>query len=98
MLYYDGIHVSEGIGVNKTSAFKECITCINWYFIDKIFTFQTTVCNNCQDVLIMFVDINSIAILNIYDIDYRCIIVGITKSEAIVLLRNADFSEKTGSF
>ena len=47
--------------------------------------------------MIMSVDINSIVILNIHGVDTRYIIVGITKSEAIHLLRNADFSEKHGS-
>ena len=37
---------------------------------------------------------NSIAVLNIHGVDYRCIIAKITKSEAINLLRNADFSKK----
>ena len=27
MLYYEKIEVAEGIDVNKTSAFKECIIC-----------------------------------------------------------------------
>ena len=43
----------------------------------------------------MSIDINSTAILNIRSVNYCCIINGITKSEAISLLRNADFSEKT---
>ena len=45
-------------------------------------------------VFMMSLDVSSIAILNIHGIDYRCIIVGITKSEAIKLLRNADICEK----
>ena len=32
MLYFDGIHVSEGIDVNKTSASKQCDICLYWYF------------------------------------------------------------------
>ena len=34
----------------------------------------------------MFIDINIIAILNIYGVDYGCIIIGINKSETINLL------------
>ena len=37
MLYYDGINVSEGIDVNKTSKSKECDICHYWYFLDKGF-------------------------------------------------------------
>ena len=39
MLYYDRIDVSEGIGVNKTSASKECDICHYWYFLDREFKF-----------------------------------------------------------
>ena len=37
MLYYDGINVSEGIDVDKTSKSKECDICHYWYFLDKGF-------------------------------------------------------------
>ena len=65
---------------------------------DKVFRFQPAACNGCRDVLIMSIDLNIITILNIDGVDYRCIIAGISKSEAINLLRNADLSEKSGSF
>ena len=39
MLYYDRIDVSEGIGVNKTGASKECDICRYWYFLDREFKF-----------------------------------------------------------
>ena len=35
MLYYDRIHISEGIDVNKTSASKDCVICHYWYFLYK---------------------------------------------------------------
>ena len=66
--------------------------------VDKVFKFQPAACNGCHDVLIMSIDFNIITILNIDGIDYRCIIAGISKSEAINLLRNAYLSEKSGSF
>ena len=34
MLQYERIDVSEGIGVNKTSASKECEVCHYWFFKD----------------------------------------------------------------
>ena len=42
----------------------------------------------------MSLGINSIVTLNIQGIDYRCIIVGISKSEAMNLLKNVDLSKK----
>ena len=40
----------------------------------------------------MSVNLNNIAILNIYGVDYGCIINGTEKSEAINLLKNIDLS------
>lgn len=47
-------------------------------------------------VLMICIDINSIIILNIHGIDYCCIINGISKSEGINLVKNADLKEKGG--
>ena len=82
ILYYDRINVSEGIDHNMSSASKECIICYYLYFLNKGLD-QATVCNRCQDVPVMPIEINCIVILNTHDIDYRCIIVGIRKAEAI---------------
>ena len=65
MLYYDRTEVSEGIGVNKISALKECDICHYWYFLDYSFTFRPNVCNNFHDLLIMFVNLSDITVLNI---------------------------------
>ena len=56
------------------------------------FKFQTYVCNGCHDLLMMYTDLNHIAILNINGIDYYYIISGINKSEAVNLLQNADLT------
>ena len=53
------------------------------------------VCNACRDLFMMFINLNGISILNILDIDYCCIISGISKSEALNLLQNADLNEKS---
>ena len=45
MLHFDKIDVSEGIGVYKTSASKECDIGHYWYFLNKRFRFQPYVCN-----------------------------------------------------
>ena len=94
MLYYDRIDVSEGIDINKTSASKESNICHYWYFLNKRFKFQTYVCNRCHDLLMMSTKLNNIAVLKIKNAEYRCIITGISKSEAITLLQNIDLTEK----
>ena len=65
--------------------------------LDKEFRFPPTACNGCHDVLTMSVGMKNITILDVYGVDYRCIIDGTGKSEAIKLSRNADFSEKSES-
>ena len=81
MLYYNRIDVFEGIHVNKTSASKKCDICRYWYFLDKGFTFQSNVCNWCHDLLMISINLNDIAILNINCADYHCNIFGISKKE-----------------
>ena len=98
MLYYDRIDVSKGIDINKTSESKECDVCHYWYFLDKSSKFQPYVCNDCYDLLIMFINLDNIAILNIHGVDYHCNINGISKGEAINLLQNANLTEKVGHY
>ena len=90
MLRYDRIDVSEGIDVNKTSESKECDIHHYRYFLNKVFKFQPNVCNGCYDLLMMSMNLSDIAILNIKDSNYRCIISGISKSEALNLKQNTD--------
>ena len=95
MLYYDRIDVSEGIDVHKTSASKELDICHYWYFLNYSFKFQSNICNICRDLLMMFMNLNDVAILNIKGSDYRCIISLISKNEAINVMQNADLTEKS---
>ena len=59
-----------------------------------MFKFQSTICNGCDNAIMMSFDITNIAILNIYSADYCCIGFGISKSEAINLLKNTYLSKK----
>ena len=95
MLYFDRIDFSELINVNDTNASKNCDICHCWVFLDKGFEFQPSVLNRCHDVLMMPINLNYIAILNICGVDYHCFINGI--SEVINVLQNANLSEKSGT-
>ena len=88
MLCYDRIDV------NKTSKSKECNICHYWYFLNKGFKFQPSVCNGYHDLLMMSLNLSNIAILNIKGADYRCIISAASKSEAINLMKNNDLTKK----
>lgn len=65
-------------------------------FFEKGFRLQLSVFNDCHDVLMMSFGISSVDILNIYGIDYYCIIFGISNQEIINLLKIFDLSEKDG--
>ena len=91
MLCYDRTDVSEGIDVNKTSESKERDIYHYWYFLNKGFKFQSHICNRCPDLLMMSMNLKKIK-----NADYHCINSGISKSEAITLLRNIDLTEKSG--
>ena len=70
ILYYDRSNdVSEAIDVIKTSESKECDICHYCYFLDKGFKFQPDVCNGCHDVLMMSMNLNNTAILNVHGVD-----------------------------
>lgn len=61
-------------------------------FFVKGFNFQSSVFNGCHDVLMLIsIDTNSVAILNIYSVAISDIIVGISKSEATNLLKKMLF-------
>ena len=96
MPYYDRIDASEGIYVNKTSESKECNFRHYYCFLNKRLKFQPHVCNGCYDLLMMFMKLSDIAILNIKSADHRCIISGISKSEAINLMQDMGLNEKSG--
>ena len=43
-------------------------------------------------------NLNDITILNIKSADYRCVISGISKSEAINLMQNTDLTKKVETY
>ena len=88
MLQYKKLDVSEEIDNNKTSASKECMLCHYWYFKDVGFRSEPHVCNKCHDVLITAYDLKNIAILKVKGVDFRCILRGISRDEAVNSLNN----------
>ena len=74
---------------------QEFDICQYWYFLNKGIKLQPYVCNRCHDVLMMSMNLSNIAVLNINNVDYCCIINGISKIEAINLLKYADLAEES---
>ena len=65
----------------------------HYCFFNHGFKFQDSVCNGCHDLTMLSVNINDIAIITVKNVDYRCIIHNINKSEAINLLQNSLLEE-----
>ena len=89
MLQYKKIDVSEGIDVNNTSAPKRCELCHYWYFKDFGFKFEEHVCNGCHDLLTMAHSLKNIAILTAKGATFRCLLMDISKNEALKKLNNS---------
>ena len=88
-LQFEKIDVSEGIDVNETSAPKECELCHYWFFKDIEFKFEEHVCNRCHDLLTMAYSLKNIGILSAKGATFRCLLMGISKNEALKKLNNS---------
>ena len=86
MLYYDRIDISEGIDLTKSNRSKECMIFLYWFF-NHGFKFQDYVNNGCHALTMLSVNISDIAIMTVKNVDYRCIVHNIRKSEATNLLK-----------
>ena len=56
--------------------------------------FQDAVCNGCHDLTILCLNLGDIAVISVKNVDYRCIIHNISKSEAINLLENSVLEDR----
>ena len=78
------IDISEGIDLAKGNKNRECMIC-HYLFFSHGFEFQYSICNGCDDLTMLSVNVSGIAIITVKNVDYRCIIHNISKSEAISL-------------
>ena len=62
MLYYDRIDISEGIDLAKRNNIKECMICHCWFFNHGL-KFQDYVCNGCDNLSMLFLNISDIDII-----------------------------------
>ena len=81
--------LSEGIDLNKTSASKECELCHYWFLKDVGFKFEEHVCNGCHDFLMMTHSLKNITTLSAKGAAFRCLLMGISKNEALKKLNNS---------
>ena len=86
-LQYGRIDISEGIDILKTNESKECMLCHYWYFKDARFKFEPHVWNKCS-IGCIFSKSKRIEILNVKEVDYRCILCGISWKKGVNILNN----------
>ena len=68
--------------------------CHYWHFKDIDYKFQRYVCNGCYAVSMMAYELKSIAILSAKGVDYRCILLGISKNDAVDRLNNSVLEDR----
>ena len=54
-----------------------------WYFKDDVFKFEPHVCNKCHNILMTAYELKNIAILNVKGVNFRCILLGISRDETV---------------
>ena len=87
MLYFDRRSLSNGIDPAKSNHSKLC-TISHYWFFNHGFKYQDSVCDGCHDLLMLCVNIRDISIVADAEVDYRCIIPDVRKSEAVHFLEN----------
>ena len=89
MLQYIKTDVLEGIDINKTSASKQCELCHYCFFKDIGYKYEEHVCNGCLDLFTMANSLKDVTILGAKGATFRCILMGISKNEALKRLNNS---------
>ena len=62
----------------------------NGWFVANAFL----ICNGCHDLSVLCLNISDIANITVKNVDYRCIMHNITKSEATHLLENSVLEDR----
>ena len=68
--------------------------CHYWYFKDVGFKCKPHSCSKCHDLLMTAYKLKNIAIVNAKGADFRCILWGISRDEAVNRLNNSVFEDK----
>ena len=96
MLEYDRIDISEGTGINKTNASKECKTCHYWYFKDIGFKYKSYLSKGCRGLMQKAISFNDVAIVFVKESSYRIHFWYISKDDAISIMNNSNLTDKMG--
>ena len=68
---------------------QKCNMISFWFFVNENFNYKGYACNGCHNLLMMAFSLDNIAVLNVGNVFYRCIFMGISKNEGLKRLNNA---------
>ena len=95
-MQYERITDDEGIDHYKNSnTSRFCDVCGFWFFVNENFNYEDYACNGCHNLLMMAFSLDNIAVLNIDNLFYRWILMGISKNKGLKRLNNASNLGKT---
>ena len=84
-MYYDRTDISEGIDLARSSNSKN----VGFFIIVFLIMDSNYLCNGCHVLTMLCLRISDITFVTIKNIDYRCVIHNISKSEATNLFKNS---------
>ena len=82
MLYYDRIDLGERIDLTENKNNKECIVYHYWFF-NHGFKFQKSVCDGCQDLLMLCLNISDITVITVTGIIVVLFIIHLLENSAL---------------
>ena len=68
--------------------------CHYWYFKDVGFKLEPHICNKCHDILMAAYELKNTEILSVRGADFRCILWGSSRDEAVNRLNNSVLEDK----
>ena len=94
---YEKIAKDEGIDHSRNiSTARFCDVCKFCFFVDRNFNYEDYAYNRCHNLLMMPYSLDNIVILRVNDVSFSCILLGISRSEALRRLNNANNLGKRG--
>ena len=72
MLYYHRMELSQKLMLLKVIKVKMFMICHYWLFNHEL-KFQDSVCNDCYDLTILYLNISHVPIVTVKAVGYRCI-------------------------
>ena len=93
---YKKITNDEGIDHSRYICTRFCDVCKFCFFVDRNFNYEDYAYNRCHNLLMMPYSLDNIVILRVNDVSFSCILLGISRSEALRRLNNANNLGKRG--